>query len=86
MLIVVDLPAPLGPRNANTSPARTSKLIAHGRELAEALRQAADLDRGHLGVDVADLLLEIRRTHQPSTAGSAATRRVAGCPDRPALG
>src|ERR1035437_1524 len=27
MLIVVDLPAPFGPRNANTSPSRTSKLI-----------------------------------------------------------
>src|SRR5450759_4696463 len=27
MLIVVDLPAPLGPRNANTSPSETSKLI-----------------------------------------------------------
>src|ERR1035437_2459274 len=28
MLIVVDLPAPFGPRNANTSPSCTSKLMA----------------------------------------------------------
>src|SRR5664280_122112 len=27
MLMVVDLPAPFGPRNANTSPSQTSKLI-----------------------------------------------------------
>src|ERR1039458_7930105 len=27
MLIVVDVPAPFGPRNANTSPSRTSKLM-----------------------------------------------------------
>ena len=47
MLIVVVLPAPLGPRKPNTSPARDLEVdAAHRLDLAEGLLQVVDLDRG----------------------------------------
>jgi hypothetical protein len=44
MRMVVDLPAPLLPRNPKISPARTSKeTVVDGDEIAESARQVPDL-------------------------------------------
>ena len=47
MLIVVVLPAPLGPRKPKTSPAATSKLTPRTASISpKDLLQVVDLDRG----------------------------------------
>ena len=51
ILIVVDLPAPLGPRNAKMPPASTSKLTSFTAvNVPKVFGQIANVDdRGHVG-------------------------------------
>ncbi len=71
ILIVVDLPAPLGPSRPKTSPSRAEKRDAiDGLELAEALSHVAKLDHTQLlpRTPPGGLAIQSRRRRAPRNA------------------
>ena len=71
ILIVVDLPAPLGPRKPNTSPGRDLEVdAAHGLDLVVVLAQAAHPDGGRAAISIS------RGGGQASSSGVSPSARM----------